>query len=227
MLGRFLVLIAASIMFLAGCSTTPPKWRAEAVAGLKKINSDGAAAILPAQYRGMKESLALGDRYFSSGETDTAERYFYLALQEAELIEKALPGEKSRIETAQKKLREDTEKRELEARLRVLREEQQRRSTAENKERAIRINAEKLRQVREHVLPVSHTVKRGESLPSIAALPEVFDDSHLWPLLYRANRDQIRDPRHISPGQVLRIPRNVSREEISEAAKYARGKQIQ
>jgi nucleoid-associated protein YgaU len=64
-------------------------------------------------------------------------------------------------------------------------------------------------------------VTRGESLPFIASQPQVYGDRTLWPLIYRANRDQIRDPRHIWPGQVLRIPRNMGREDVAEARRYA------
>jgi nucleoid-associated protein YgaU len=66
----------------------------------------------------------------------------------------------------------------------------------------------------------------GETLPLIAAQPEVYGDATLWPLLYRANRDQIRDPRHLWPGQVLRIPRTFSREDLTEARRFAQDKQL-
>jgi nucleoid-associated protein YgaU len=67
---------------------------------------------------------------------------------------------------------------------------------------------------------------RGETLPQIAAQSDVYNDLTVWPLLYRANRDQIRDPGHIWPGQVLRIPRNLSREEIAEARRYSQDKPL-
>jgi len=49
-----------------------------------------------------------------------------------------------------------------------------------------------------------HVVQPGETLWQIAA--EVAGDPHLWPRLYRANRDQIVDPSRLHPGQVLTIP---------------------
>ena len=49
-----------------------------------------------------------------------------------------------------------------------------------------------------------HVVQPGETLWQIAA--EVAGDPHLWPRLYRANRDQIVDPSRLHPGQVLSIP---------------------
>jgi nucleoid-associated protein YgaU len=51
---------------------------------------------------------------------------------------------------------------------------------------------------------VFHDVQRGDTLATIAA--ETLGDPSLWPALYRANRDQIRDPDLIYPGQVLLVP---------------------
>ncbi len=69
---------------------------------------------------------------------------------------------------------------------------------------------------------VNYTVGQGETLWSIAARQNIYADALLWPLLYQANRDQIRDPRQIFPGQTLSIPRTVSeaqKEETREAAR--------
>jgi nucleoid-associated protein YgaU len=49
-----------------------------------------------------------------------------------------------------------------------------------------------------------HEVREGESLATIAAM--TLGDPWLWPALYRANRDQIRDPARLYPGQRLEIP---------------------
>jgi len=52
--------------------------------------------------------------------------------------------------------------------------------------------------------PLLHEVRDGETLRTIAA--ETLGDAALWPALYRANRDQIRDPARLYPGQKLAIP---------------------
>jgi nucleoid-associated protein YgaU len=49
-----------------------------------------------------------------------------------------------------------------------------------------------------------HEVRRGETLASIARA--TLGDARLWPALYRANRDQIKDPAVLHPGQRLHVP---------------------
>lgn len=71
-------------------------------------------------------------------------------------------------------------------------------------------------------LRLSYTVSEGELLWSIAKRADVYGDPFLWPLLYQANRDQIKDPRKIYAGQTLTIPRNVSDEEREKARNLAK-----
>lgn len=49
-----------------------------------------------------------------------------------------------------------------------------------------------------------HEVRPGESLAVIAR--RELGDPLLWPVLYRANRDRIKDPTRIYPGQQISIP---------------------
>lgn len=51
----------------------------------------------------------------------------------------------------------------------------------------------------------SYEVRAGDTLWSIAG--SVLGDPSLWPALYRANRDRIKDPREVYPGQRLSVPR--------------------
>lgn len=67
-----------------------------------------------------------------------------------------------------------------------------------------------------------HEVRPGETLTRIAAL--TLGDAALWPALYRANRDQIRDPARLYPGQKLEIPTlsAAEREAVRRDAKVLR-----
>ncbi len=72
----------------------------------------------------------------------------------------------------------------------------------------------------------TYQVGEGETLWTIAAQSTVYDDGHLWPLLYQANRDQIKDPRQIFPGQVLMIRRDLTDKDIEEARQKARDSDV-
>ena len=67
-----------------------------------------------------------------------------------------------------------------------------------------------------------YEVRPGETLTRIAAL--TLGDPSLWPALYRANRDQIRDPAKLYPGQKLEIPTlsPAEREAVRREAKVLR-----
>ena len=49
-----------------------------------------------------------------------------------------------------------------------------------------------------------HVVREGESLASIAR--DYYGDDERAQAIYAANRDQIRDPEHLRPGQTLILP---------------------
>jgi nucleoid-associated protein YgaU len=50
----------------------------------------------------------------------------------------------------------------------------------------------------------SYTVKAGDSLSKIAKA--LTGDLNNWKAIYEANKDTIKDPNVIRPGQVIRIP---------------------
>lgn len=75
-------------------------------------------------------------------------------------------------------------------------------------------------------LASSYIVGEGQTLWTISAHPKVYNDGLLWPLLYQANRDQIKDPRQIFPGQALSIRRDMTQEELEDARQKARESDI-
>jgi len=49
-----------------------------------------------------------------------------------------------------------------------------------------------------------HVVKKGDTLSKIAQ--EYYGDAQLYPQIFEANRDILKDPNKIQVGQKLRIP---------------------
>ena len=49
-----------------------------------------------------------------------------------------------------------------------------------------------------------YTVKKGDTLSKISK--QFYGDANAYKKIFDANRDQLKDPDKIQPGQVLRIP---------------------
>ena len=230
MSGKF-AFIVALVLVVAACTPVVPRWRQEARLVYDRVRLDGVDRVFPSEYRTLEDSMMKGEELADSGKTGDAERHYLLVLDMGKLLEKEFAAEQQRRADAAR-LRADAEKRERERTAAQLAEQIRLAKVREAAEAALeaaevaRKKAEKARQQREKPLPAFHTVKRGESLPQIASRQDVYNDANLWPLIYRANRDQISDTRHIWPGQVLRIPRNVSRDDMQEARRYAQSKPL-
>jgi peptidoglycan hydrolase CwlO-like protein len=68
---------------------------------------------------------------------------------------------------------------------------------------------------------INYTVVRGDHLWGIAKKKEHYENPFAWPMIYRANRDQIKNPDLIYPKQVFKIP-NLTEEEKSKYDKIRR-----
>ncbi len=68
----------------------------------------------------------------------------------------------------------------------------------------------------------SYSVVRGDNLWNISGKDEVYADPYQWPLIYKTNRDKIKDADLIHPGQVLDIDQNASASEIDAAINHAK-----
>lgn len=218
---RFITLLL--LLTAAACATQPPRFRDEALVKLEQLKLGGGERLRPAEYASTLQAFLKGDALVLAKEREEAGRYFELALLKGELLEQSLREDEVRRQEEAERLVAEQERVELERRDRAEAERRERaRAEAQARaEAAAEAERKKAKHHKEPQLVNSYTVRRGESLPLIASQPQVFGDRSLWPLIYRANRDQIRDPKHIWPGQVLRVPRNVGRDDISEARRYA------
>jgi LysM repeat protein len=66
-----------------------------------------------------------------------------------------------------------------------------------------------------------YIVKKGDTLWDISHQVGIYSDSFQWPLIFKADRDQIQDPDQITPGQVLIIQQGPSDEQIAHARQLA------
>jgi nucleoid-associated protein YgaU len=69
---------------------------------------------------------------------------------------------------------------------------------------------------------VGSWAKDRDCLWNIAKKPKIYDNPFLWPKIWQGNRDQIKNPDVIQPGQKLKIPpkADLSKEEKSALRKY-------
>jgi nucleoid-associated protein YgaU len=68
----------------------------------------------------------------------------------------------------------------------------------------------------------SYVVKKGDSLWKIAARKGTLGDPFRWPLIFKANRDQIQDPDFIEAAQDLSYKKQYTKDEIQDAIKKAK-----
>ncbi len=66
-----------------------------------------------------------------------------------------------------------------------------------------------------------YTVVSGDNLWNISGKDTIYGNPYQWPLIYKANSDQIKDADLIFPGQVFEIP-NASASEIDAAIQHAK-----
>ncbi len=68
----------------------------------------------------------------------------------------------------------------------------------------------------------TYDVVAGDNLWDISGKSEVYSDSFQWPLIYKANRDKIKDADLIYAGQSLEIDRSASQADMDAAINHAK-----
>jgi nucleoid-associated protein YgaU len=210
------------LVFLAGCASPSPRYRSGAIATLERVRLAGANDLFSAEFQDLELTLKEGEMFHSRKQISEADRYYQLALGKGKILEQNIPLERQRRADAAQLEEELRRAAEIEREQRTIRAQTE--AVEKHEVEESKPHVEKRKAVAEKQPVSKYTVKRGETLPQIAAQPEVYGDASLWPLIYRANRDQVRDPGVLWPGQVLRIPRNIERSEIIEARRFASGK---
>ncbi|MDH5389403.1 MAG: LysM peptidoglycan-binding domain-containing protein [Gammaproteobacteria bacterium] len=68
----------------------------------------------------------------------------------------------------------------------------------------------------------SYSVVGGDNLWDISGKENIYANSYQWPLIYKTNRDKIKDADLIYPGQVFDIDQNASSSDIDAAVNHAK-----
>lgn len=167
---------------------------------------------------------SIAQRSLKKAESAFESKKYNLARQKAELslqLSKELPRLlEKKISEERRKSPEGKEKEKVSEQAKKIVEEAKREAAAiiaEAKKEARAVKAHLL----EERFPSSYKVRKGDTLRIIAGRREIYNDPYQWLLIYKSNRDQIRDPLQIFIGQNLVIPRNVTLEEVKEARKQA------
>ena len=229
MIRRVAPIAGLILCLLTACSTPAPTWRAKATALVDELAHQNVLGMFPQEYNNLLETFEHGEAVLHVHEDEKEADVFYLlALQKGTVLKREmvrrqqlLADEMRRLAAAEEVRREEErlmiQAAEAEVRLR----EQELMKAAQKMQAAAAAKLEVLTKESSATQTSVYTVRRGETLPQIAARSEIYNDASLWPLIYRANRDQIRNPTQLWPGQALKIPRHFSRDEAIEAKRYS------
>ncbi|MDY6847540.1 MAG: LysM peptidoglycan-binding domain-containing protein [Thermodesulfobacteriota bacterium] len=221
------LLVAVSLMGLvSGCAVAPREELGGAQRIVARAYSLGADHLATQHYQKAYEALKRGEALLNAGEYEQARSAFAIADHFARVSIQAAQEEQDRLEKELKAREEAERRRQLEA-------SQEKAATSPAPPKS----AQKARAPETRPAPepppepepekVSrYDVQEGDTLWLISIRPEVYGDPLLWPVLYRANRDQIKDPRRVYEGQTLEVPRNMTEAELEEAREQARQSEI-
>lgn len=71
-------------------------------------------------------------------------------------------------------------------------------------------------------LASEYTVVRGDNLWNIAGKSDIYANPFQWPLIYKANRSQIKDADLIYPKQQFKIDRSAAKSDVDSAVQHAK-----
>lgn len=215
------ILFFIFVLLVSACAKPPVEQLVAARELVAHAYASGASQLAPVAYQYASEALHEAEEHLKHKRYDDAEISLALAKNYSQkAVAQTLKAKQKREE--EKKAAEQKRLAEEQARveeLNKLREEQLRKKAEEKKLNPIVVKKKVPEQPK---LAAKVVVLAGENLQDIAARSEVYDDGFLWPLIYKANRDQIKNPKEIFPGQEFLVPRDKSLEEISAARKEAK-----
>ena len=232
---RFSVLgiLILETLALAGCGSQLSQRVEESRAALEMARAAGAPARSPRQFEVAEEALKRSEALMGNP-FGFSEAQYQVALGKAMAlcsaataklqveVEKAQAGAlATRAQAERFQIQAQAAVDRLQARLRTTEETagaaQARAERAEAQLAELKQQAEaQLAEFKQQAVDASrsqpttyprYVVKKGDTLPNIAARPEVYGDATQWKRIYEANQDIIGRDYKVRPGQVLMIPK--------------------
>jgi len=223
-----LLLIAALVILVSGCAKRPVQDLEDARSAVAIAYAAGAAQYAPGEFQLASSALQAAELQVKNGQYRQASRTLELAQRYSSEALKLTSESKQRQAAEQKRLAEEERLREQEKQKKLQREAERKKQLAKKKRKKAKPGKPTV-PAKKKKAPIDAKpklldkvqVRSGENLAAIAARKDVYGDALLWPLLYKANRDQIKDPKEIFVGQTLIIPRDKSRDEAEAARREA------
>ncbi|MCD6526269.1 MAG: LysM peptidoglycan-binding domain-containing protein [Desulfuromonas sp.] len=217
------LLIAVSLM--AGCATPPPAELDTARRAIESAKGEGAADHAAHELCQAQRALAKGETFLRQQNSDQALTAFDQTTKLADQASAKTNQQRSATQDYQQQLQQLSSEGRIDQLKQSLAaaETQKAAHSPQSPPPPVTI-VKKTTAKSEPAKPriTSYTVGEGENLYAIAAKQTIYNEGLLWPLIYRANRDQIKDPQQIFPDQILSIPRNLTEEELESARETAR-----
>ncbi len=208
-------------LLLCSCAKPPLQELDAAEYMVGRAYAKQAAEFAPAEYQAARTALNDARAAMQDSDYGDARDSLDFSLQHARrAVILAEEAQARRLKEEKEQVRIEEE-----ARLKALEERKQKAQSTETKKPTPQ--PKKVVKTKPKVVPASdYIVGDGENLWTISAQPEVYGEGLLWPLLYQANRDQIKDPRQIFPGQSLSIRRDMTEADLEDARQRARESDI-
>jgi len=214
-------LIPFGMLLLLTACAKPPRQELDATEYLvARAYGYQAPAYAGEEYQAAFAALEEGRRLIAARDYQSAQTALAFARQHALRAYSITEMAKAR-EAVEEEIRRaaEAEARSRAEQARQAAEEEARRAAEEQARQAAEEEARKANEAR---MLNEYRVGSNDTLASVAGLIGVYGDPTLWPLLYQANRDQIKDPVHIYVGQVLKIPRGLLASDLEAARQKAR-----
>jgi nucleoid-associated protein YgaU len=221
---KHLLMMALTLGVAAGCATTPPEPtvapQAQTATAASQMIADAKAGIAEAKalnwiWRDTEKFLADAEKAAADGDHDTALKLATKARNEAQLAINQYYLEKAKVMmskaegTAGLNAEQNATMRAASAAI----------ANAEGR-KAYDLLTGLMAELRGSMM--QYTVVQGDSLWKISGRSDVYNNPYQWPLIYKANRDKIRDADLIHPGQRFDVDQNPSAAEVNAAVNHAR-----